>query len=398
MSRWSLRTRLTVLYGGLFLLAGAALLAILYFVVQYRLDQQLRTAESSRIEKLRQQASTAPGSIVTLPDGSTVTITAFVRQVRAQQEAIKNAALSSLLTEGAVAVAVVAVAAGLAGRAVAGRALLPLHVMTATAERIASSRGPQRDLRERIGLTGRNDDVGRLSGSFDAMLDSLEQAFDNQRRFVANASHELRTPLATQRALIELEITKPAAAPDTVHLGKSLLVVNERQTRLIEGLLFLADSENELEHPVPVDLGETARHVLASTLAPAHAPAVKVSLGHAPVTGDPVLLEQLIRNLVENALRYNTPGGWIDVTTRTERAHATLDVSNTGPVVPAHEVGSLFEPFRRLQGTGPEGAVRGLGLGLSIVKAVATTHGGTVTANAREDGGLRVTVRIPSRS
>jgi len=400
MKSWSLRNRLTVLYGGLFLLAGVALLAILYLVVQHRLDDQLNHQTDTRVAALRRQQAGASGtSTITMPDGSTVSVEQFARQAHAEQEAIKNAALNSLLTQGGIAVLAVGIVAAGAGRLVAGRALYPLHAITATAERIAGSRTAERDLHERIALTGRDDDTKRLADSFDSMLDTLEQTFDSQRRFVASASHELRTPLALERALIELETTKPTATPETIHFGTSLLHINERHTKLIEGLLLLADSENEIEEPTPVDLKDVVAHVLtaAQIVDDDRAVSVRADLHHAPVMGDPVLLEQLVRNLVENAQRHNVDDGWISVTTRTESTSAILEIANTGPAIPPYETDALFQPFRRHEDAGPATAKRGFGLGLSIVKAIVTTHSGTVTARARDEGGLDITVEIPAQ-
>jgi signal transduction histidine kinase len=354
MRRLALRTRLTVLYGGLFLIAGAASLAVIYLRVQQRLEAELRGDAESRIEVLREQAAAEGGTTITGPDGSILSIDELVDQAQADRVAVKDAALDALLVRGGIVVVVIGVIAAAIGWCVAGRGLRPLHAITETAERIASARGIDRDLSERIALTGRDDDIKRLADSFDAMLDSLNQAFHGQRQFVAGASHELRTPLALQRALIELEMTRPGATPESRHFAESLLRTTDRHSRLIDRLLFLADSENEVEHPVPVDLHDVAASVLASIPdADVHDLTIGSSLGPATALGDPILLEQLVRNLVENAVRHNVPGGWSSITTSTDAGRAVLRFVNSGPRVAQHDVDGLCEPFRRNRATPP---------------------------------------------
>jgi signal transduction histidine kinase len=396
MTHLSLRARLTILYGGLFLLAGAVSLVVLYLVVQHRLDEELGDDTNPRFAVLRQQAAASGNSTITTPDGSQVPLDQLLEQARADQEAIKEAALDALILQGGIAVLAVGLVAAGAGWIVAGRGLQPLNAITATARRIAGSRGVERDLSERIALTGRNDDIKSLADSFDAMLDNLSQAFDGQRRFVANASHELRTPLALERALIELESTKPAATSETVHFCQSLLAINDRHTRLIDGLLLLIDSQNEITDPERVDLGDIAEHVVAAARGSARELGIETDLKSEPavVLGDPVMLEQLVRNLVENAIRHNHQGGWLRVETTAEAGHAMLIVCNSGDVLPEYEVPNLFEPFRRAGP--PKGpGERGFGLGLSIVRAIVIAHSGQIGARPRAEGGLAVTARLP---
>lgn len=318
--------------------------------------------------------------------------------MRRGRESVKDAALDSLLLQGTLVVLAVGLAAGAAGWAIAGRGLRPLHTITGTAERIAHSRGPERDLSERIAMTGRRDDIKRLADSFDAMLEALDSTLDDQRRFVANASHELRTPLALERALIELEMTKRSAPAETVHFAAALLALNERNSELIERLLILADSANPVEHPVRVDLADLARAAVAAvTTAQDDDVEVRTHLRPAPTTGDPILLEQLVRNLVENALRHNVAGGWASVSTALVGGSAELRVSNTGPDVPPHDVDGLFAPFRRDRADRTHGFERaGFGLGLAIAKAVTDAHHGALSARARKAGGLDLRVRLPA--
>jgi signal transduction histidine kinase len=278
------------------------------------------------------------------------------------------------------------------GYMMAGRVLAPLGRITRTARSVAGS-----DLKRRIELEGPDDELKELADTFDEMLDRLERSFDAQRRFVANASHELRTPLAINRTLLEVQLSDPGASADLQQLGKTLLATNERSEQLVEGLLLLARSDNEIVERKPVDLAEAASQALDQTRGEAQAKGVQLraALSPAVVQGNGVLLERIVLNLVQNAVRYNVPeGGWVDVGTEVQHGHAVLVVSNTGPVVPAYEIDNLFEPFRRLR-TERTGSDKGVGLGLSIARSVARAHGGVISAEPREGGGLLMRVAIP---
>jgi signal transduction histidine kinase len=270
--------------------------------------------------------------------------------------------------------------------------LAPLGRITRTARGVVSS-----DLKRRIELDGPDDELKELADTFDGMLDRLERSFDAQRRFVANASHELRTPLAINRTLLEVQLADPEVSPDLQQLGRTLLATNERSEQLVEGLLLLARSENEIVDRKPVDLAEAASRALEQTRAEAGERHVELreALAPAVVQGNGVLLERIALNLVQNAVRYNEPeNGWVAVTTSAEPGHALLVVENTGPVVPAYEVDTMFEPFRRLRSQ-RTGSDKGVGLGLSIARSVARAHGGVITAEPREGGGLVMRVAIP---
>jgi signal transduction histidine kinase len=390
VKRLTIRLRLTVLYGGLLLAAGAVLLAVTYLLVERRLPD-------------------AGGFMVTARDPGPPAVAPALPPAGSPFEDIQRyrvAALNQLLVAGGIALGVVTVVAVAFGWLLAGRALAPVQRITETARRIGAG---GTGLHERIALTGPDDEVKELADTFDTMLARLDHAFDGQRRFVANASHELRTPLAINRALIEVTVTRPEISADARALGEALLTVNARHERLIDGLLTLADSESEVTEQSPVDLAEVAAHVLDLAAPAAREAAVTVQpavLEPAPVAGDPVLLERMVHNLVENAVRHNV-SGWLSVSTGCSGGtdgtggadgSARLVVTNTGPVVPGYEIESLFEPFRRAaQRTA--GADRGFGLGLSIVRAVARAHGGQVRAAPRDGGGLVVEVTLPmSRS
>ncbi|MET7670931.1 sensor histidine kinase [Micromonospora luteifusca] len=382
MKRFSLRARLTLIYGGLFLVAGLVLLAVTYVLVEQRTAQPFGVA-------LRDVKPILPEVGTKLSGNQAEQLRLIIN--KAQGDA-RDQTLYSLLTQGGIALGLVSAVAIAFGWLIAGRALQPLHQITGTARRIAVG---GRGLHERISLPGPHDEVRELADTFDEMLERLDRSFDGQRRFVANASHELRTPLALNRSLIELAVTRTGASEDVRRLGESLLAVNERHERLIDGLLTLADSENEVTARSRVDLADLADHVLDQAGVGAGGPTVTRELAPAMVHGDPVLLERLTTNLVENALRHNvSSGGWVRVSTGLRDGRPTLTVRNTGPVVPGYDVEAIFEPFRRLSGERVGGG-RGFGLGLSIVRAVARAHDGTVTARPRDGGGLEVTVNLP---
>jgi signal transduction histidine kinase len=397
LNRFTVRARLTLVYSGLVLLAGILLLGVTSVLVGERMPQFTVGIDPYA----KPGAAGGSGDVVIVEeagvaDGETLNpkeLSSFLRR----------SAMRTLLTQGGIALLLVAAMAGALAWFIAGRALQPLQQITETARRIGGATdGAGRGLHERIGLAGPLDEVRRLADTFDAMLERLDHAFEGQRRFVANASHELRTPLAINRALVEVAVTRPGASPDARQLGDALLLVNGRHERLIDGLLTLADSENELAEHRPVDLADVAEHLLEAAQPALHDGGVTLLaplLAPAPTAGDPVLLERLVQNLVENAIRHNTPNGWISVETASAGESVTLTVANTGPVIPRYEVETLFQPFRRLSGERTAGQHdRGFGLGLSIVRAVARAHGGTVSAmprDAEDGGGLAVRVTLP---
>ncbi|MEU3452920.1 HAMP domain-containing sensor histidine kinase [Micromonospora sp. NPDC006766] len=395
MKRLTIRARLTLVHGGLLLLAGLILLGVTYVLVDQRMREPL-TGVFARAQVIQ----TGPVSKLTGPTGAAEQVRILLQE--AQDEA-KRTALESLLTQGGFALLLISAVALGFGWLIAGRALQPLHQITGTARRIAAG-AAGRGLHERIALRGPRDEVKELADTFDLMLERLDRSFDGQRRFVANASHELRTPLALNRSLLEVAMSRPGAPAELRQLGETLLAVNERHERLIDGLLTLADSEQQVVDRTPVDLAEIAGHVLDQA-AGAVELAVRRRLAPAPTAGDPVLLERLTHNLVENAVRHNLPtGGEIEVSTGAFDGRATLVVVNTGPVVPSYDIETIFQPFRRLRhervaARRPDdraGAARGFGLGLSIVRAVAQAHGGAVHAQPRNGGGLVVTVTLPA--
>ncbi|GAA2630646.1 sensor histidine kinase [Paractinoplanes durhamensis] len=369
----TVRTRLTLFYGGLFVVAGMVLLGATYILVQQRLPVAI-AGEGKQIDTVGVGPSGESGP-------------QFVQKI---VNGTQDTALHTLLTQGLIALAVVSTAAIALGWLLAGRMLQPLHQITATAKRIATAPDADRGLHERIALTGPRDEIKELADTFDVMLARLDHSFDGQRRFIASASHELRTPLTLNRTLLEVALTPAEVSEEVRQLGTTLLAINDRHGRLIDGLLLLAQSERPVSERSYVDLADIVDHVAVSDTVK-----VVTEPGEAAVAGNPVLLERLVQNLVENGIRHNVAeNGWVLVRTGTRLdGRVILEVSNSGPVIPRYEVPGLFEPFHRY------GRERlhspGAGLGLSIVRAIAKAHGGEVRADARDEGGLTVTVLLP---
>ncbi|YCK34985.1 sensor histidine kinase [Actinomadura sp. ATCC 39365] len=389
----TLRLRLTLVYGALFLVAGLALLGVTYLLFNQQLAQSFENRFMTN-DGIRKNV------IFLKQDGVELIGPAAVKWMRQQEEGVREAAVTSLLTQGAIALVVVCGTAVGLGWVVAGRVLAPLHLVTETARRIAAAPMAERGLHERIALGGPPDEVKTLADTFDTMVERLDHSFDGQRRFVANASHELRTPLTLNRALVELAMHRRTASDDVKELGESLLQINARHERLISGLLLLARSEQEIADRSPVDLADVVTHVVAQTARDAEDAkvVVKEDAGPAPTAGDALLLERLVHNLVENGIRHNLGDGtgWVRVSSRTvPGGQVEVEVVNSGPSVPPYDVPLLFKPFHR---HGAERVVTGMsaGLGLSIVRSVAVAHGGDVTARPREGGGLVVTATLPA--
>ncbi|MDX2971304.1 sensor histidine kinase [Kribbella solani] len=376
----TIRARFTLICGGLLLASGAAILGITYVLLDRQPPSQDFTSAGHT-----PSAPSQPGTVRTPPPSMDFQVA----------DNAQRAVLNRLVTQGAIALVVVVAVAGASGWVLAGRTLGPLQRITETARRIADAPAADRELHERIALDGPADEVKRLADTFDVMLERLDHSFEGQRRFIANASHELRTPLTLNRTLLEVATDADEVAPEVRHLSTTLLAINARHEQLINGLLLLARSENELMERSYVDLADIVDHVAGQL--PAGEVTVKVDANEAPVSGNPVLLERLVQNLVENAVRYNiADGGWVRVSSRPgPDGGGVIVVSNSGPVVPPYEVPSLFEPFRRLGPSRPSSGAAGAGLGLSIVRAVARAHGGDARADSRDGGGLVVTVTLP---
>ncbi len=402
--RRPVRLRLTVIYSGLFLLAGAALLGITYGLVAGILPTttspeggqalhrrgelggvprpedmpaRTRTCHPRQIEQCKAQAN-AVGQ--TLAD-------AAVRAGRAQ-------ALHRLLGDALGGLVLVTMISAALGWVVAGRVLRPVHAITAAARRAS-----EENLGERIGLAGPPDELKELADTFDGMLARLDAAFASQRRFVANASHELRTPLTVMRTAIDVTLAKPTRTPGQLESMAAEVrhAVNQAEA-LIEALLTLARSDRGQGSRSALDLAVFAEDALDTAAPTLGAAAVTVDSMLEPgiAVGDPVLVERLVTNLIDNSVRHNVRDGWIQVRTGHRDEMAFISVANSGPVIPDTTISSLFEPFYR-RDPHPTSAdvIQGAGLGLSIVQSVVAAHGGHVSARPVPGGGLEVMAVLP---
>ncbi|MFJ3720190.1 sensor histidine kinase [Streptomyces sp. NPDC090057] len=385
--RPTIRIRLTLLYGGMFLIAGILLLSIIYLLAAQAITNgNAPLFKIVSFQELKVSSDNCPAITNQVP------LADFNDAISRCADHQRQAALDNLLSRSLLALLGLAVIAFAFGYAMAGRVLSPLGRITRTARQVAGS-----DLSRRIELDGPDDELKELADTFDEMLERLERAFTAQQRFVGNASHELRTPLAINRTLLEVHLSDPNAPVELQQLGKTLLATNERSEQLVEGLLLLARSDNQIVERKPVDLAEVAGQAVDQVHAEAEAKGVALRGERKPavVQGNGVLLERIALNLLQNAVRYNVAEkGWVEVTTEVQHGQAVLTVSNTGPVVPAYEIDNLFEPFRRLR-TERTGSDKGVGLGLSIVRSVARAHGGHIVATPREGGGLVMRVTLP---
>jgi signal transduction histidine kinase len=379
--RPTVRARLTLLYTGLFAVCGAIVVAVSYtLVAELQIQGQGHPPPPSFAAQCRSEEQSAH------PDGRVLAKCAtYFQQQGANGQ--RDLTLSHLLQYSLATVAAVIAIAAILGWIFSGRALRPVHLITAAA-RAAS----ERDLSTRVSPTGPRDELRELAETFDEMLGRLQAAFESQQRFIANASHELRTPLAVMRATVDVVLGNPDATPgDLRAMAADIRAAVDDAERLIGSLLILARNERGLTVREQVDLATAAQDVVDIAGTGGHR--AHVMLEPAVISGDPVLAERLIANLVDNAVRYNIAAGDIWVSTRTLAGSSQLTVANTGPLISPADAGRIFQPFQRLHDrTSHDGS----GLGLAIVASIAAVHGGTVTARPRDDGGLTVTVTMPS--
>jgi len=379
--RLTVRARLTVLYTGLFAVCGAIVVAVSYTLVA-RLEPQGQSqqAPASFLARCRsEQLSAHPN------DRLLAKCSAYFQLQGARHQ--RDVTLSHLLDYSLITLAVVIAVAAVLGWIAAGRALRPVHRITAAA-RVAT----ERNLSARVALRGPRDELQELAETFDEMLDRLQAAFEGQKRFIANASHELRTPLAVMRASIDVVLDNPDSTPDDLRdMATDIRSAVDHAERLIGALLILAHNERGLTVHDEIDLASVAEDVLDNA-GPLDGP-IHATLDPAFISGNPVLIERLVANLVDNAVRYNAAAGDIWVSTCTVAGQSHLTVANTGPLISTSDAARIFQPFQRLN---DRASHEGFGLGLTIVASIAAVHGGTATAHPRDDGGLSIDVTFPS--
>jgi signal transduction histidine kinase len=444
--RRTARTRLTALYGGLFLISGSALVVVTYFLFRRAtaftkpalphiprtpslrdlqnlpLPKAFAAVQNDQsqvvhiLNRLGQPAGIGPLSSTNHPlqlSGPVASLESRLEQDQHQlavgtnhlaqavhqlaqagsiQAAQRATDSHELLVNSAIALGVVAALALLAGWLVAGRMLRPIRTITHTARRISST-----SLDERLALDGPPDELKELGDTLDGLFARLEASFEAQRHFVANASHELRTPLTAERNLLQVALDDPETTnAEWRSTAEEVLASSDEQARLIDGLLTLASSEGGLSEYQPVDLAT----IVAESLAGLQPEIDRLEIHVADETelallgGDRLLVERLVVNLLTNAVRHNTPGGRVEINTGVQEVGAFLSVTNTGPVIRPVQVERLFQPLQRLN---PRRAVfqDGHGLGLSIVRAIAVAHGATITAEPMPEGGLSIRVIFP---
>jgi signal transduction histidine kinase len=445
LPRRTARLRLTALYGGLFLLTGAALAAITYVLferaTEYRtppipkiphtpaignlqlplaptlpqqfnlLQNQLAQAQNQLAQEQHQLAGLPAGPFATqdllrkdqqqlIQDQHQLARSVHqlaqsvhqLAQAGTVQAAQRAADSHQLLVNSGIALAIVAVLALLAGWLVAGRMLRPIRTITRTARRISST-----SLHERLALDGPEDELKELGDTLDGLFARLEAAFEAQRHFVANASHELRTPLTAERTLLQVALDDPGTTTAAWrHTAKEVLASSDEQARLIEALLTLASSESGLNGHEPVDLATAVSATLAGLQPEIGRLGIYIdeATDPAPLDGDSLLIERLVANLLTNAVCHNVADGRLEVRTGVKDSRAVLSVTNTGPLIPPAEIDRLFLPFQRLDRRRAN-YKDGHGLGLSIVRAIATAHDATITARPKPNGGLCVSVIFP---
>jgi signal transduction histidine kinase len=382
LPRRTVRLRLTLLYGVLFLVSGVVLLAVTYFLVTNKFlgEHVFQTIYGN--------------SRVAVSGGAAGPTIAPGRGPGQSPEQLRQ-----LLIPSGVALATMLAVSITLGWLVAGRVLRPLRTMTATTRQISEA-----NLHQRLAVAGPDDELKDLADTIDGLLGRLDAAFDAQkdaldaqRRFVANASHELRGPLTRERTAIEVALADPDASTQSLRSAfERVLAVTKQQERLIDALLTLARGQAGLDQWEPFDLAAVTDEVLLARHAQVQHRTLHVDtmLEPTPTLGDPRLAERLAGNLVDNAIRHNLPGGWVQIQTSSRAGRAELSVANSGPAVPPAEIDRLLRPFQRL-GADRTGHREGHGLGLSIVAAVAAAHHADLRVRARPEGGLDVVVCFP---
>jgi signal transduction histidine kinase len=388
----TIRVRLTALYGIMFVLSGALLLAIASGVAVGRSSVQAASPNQPG------PGGTQPSSALAQAESRIHNLQNQLSRLQADQtnQASQQSISHVLVPASLIALAIMTVVSLLLGWVVAGRALRPVREMTAAAQRIS-----EENLDERLAVPGPKDELKELGDTIDGLLERLEAAFKAQRRFVANASHELRTPLTTMRASLDVALAKPEPAPpQTVALAGRLRTELDKIDQLLDAFLFLARAQHRsLPGQAVLPLDYVAATAISERAGPISARGLTVQAASDPggawVQGSQALIARMVENVIDNAVRHNAEGGWIQVRSGTASGQALLVVENGGPLLAQDQVRDLSQPFRRI-GADRIGSDRGSGLGLSIVAAIAEAHGGSVSLTARPEGGLRVSIQLPA--
>ena len=362
------RGRLTILYTALVLAAGILLTALTYLL--------MRRNGGHRVSVITLSPPPASGDVPPLPDS------------------VKAVTLVDFVTQAAIALAVVTVLAAVLGWLVAGRVLRPIRTISATAQRLSAE-----NLSERVPITTPADELATLASTINGMLDRIQEGITerdrvlaSQRMFTANAAHELRTPLTTMRTAIDVTLDSQPGTEELLVMTGDVRTAVEQSQRTLDGLLALARSQAGAGPRHRVDLADLVANSLdGGDLT------VRADLRPAPVSGEPVLLERMCGNLVDNAVRHNHSGGHVEVATGVADGRAFLRVGNTGAPIAPETVDQLREPFVRGDGARIH-TDRGIGLGLSIVDAIVVAHRGDMAIAARPTGGLDITVRLPAEA
>ena len=376
----SIRARLTLLYGLLFFVAGLMLLVLLYAMLVRALDPAVPLRPF--VERAREQTQEIREQDDNRP---------IEEQLADARSDERRSALRQVRVRGMLALVVTGGVALVLGWVVSGSVLSPIRDITLHAQQANA-----KTLDQRIGLAGPDDELKELADTIDGMLERLQDAFESQRRFSAEASHELRTPLAIIRAEADVALASPDATERETTLARSIIQAVDRSERLVDALLALARSESSLRDRDVVDLAELVGNVVGEQVIAADQAGIELDLTLDPavVNGDRALLWRLAGNLIENGIRHGVRGGWLNISVGTNDGFAELKVANNGQAIPPDQVERLFRPFE--QGDHVRPSSGGLGLGLSIVRAVTDAHDGTISASANPQGGLTVIVRIPS--
>ena len=382
------RARLALLYAVLFLLAGSALLGLTYALLANRLPKPPPVAKQVPSPQLVALCKTGKLGGPQLIEKCR---RAFAAGARAGSQSQRDRTLTTLLDASLIGLGIATLASAGLGWLVSGRVLRPVRSITETARRASDLQ-----LGERLALPGPDDELKELADTFDVMLERLDAAFASQKRFVANAAHELRTPLTAMRTAIEVTLAKPTTSPAQFEAVATRVNRSIQQAEAtVEALLTLASSEVGPTANESVDLSSAVEDALdaAATEITERQLTVEATLDTARTRGDRVLLERMIANLVDNAVRHNNPGGWIGIRTTSRADAAVFQITNTGPTVSEEQIPTLFEPFARAHQR--INSTDGVGLGLSIANTIATAHGATITVDGRTEGGLQITVAIP---